>query len=208
MNYLARNVYVGKDEWEKYIKVNDKKQLASYRIMEQEKRWPKIIDSPVETRPWKPTEFLKDGETRSFGDWKLEVVSVPGHTKDSLCFYEKSLAYLFCGDVIYTGALYLHLPDSSLGCYHATLLRLRKLMEDRKDKEVLLWPAHNRIPVHKGYLTEAIHLVEDIEKGTTIPTGSAKADTIFTDSVEFQRDKVKIIIQKGEWDAIRKKKSE
>lgn len=51
--------------------------------------------------PVKPEQFLKDGDTISFGDIQLRVLHTPGHTPGSLCFLTGQ--YLISGDTIFPG---------------------------------------------------------------------------------------------------------
>lgn len=51
--------------------------------------------------PVSPEIQLKDGDTVSFGNIKLEVLHTPGHTPGSLCF--KTGKYLIAGDTLFPG---------------------------------------------------------------------------------------------------------
>ncbi|MFC1990687.1 MBL fold metallo-hydrolase [Chloroflexota bacterium] len=51
--------------------------------------------------PVPPDIQLKDGDTISFGNIKLEVLHTPGHTPGSLCF--KTGKYLIAGDTLFPG---------------------------------------------------------------------------------------------------------
>ena len=51
--------------------------------------------------PVPPDIQLKDGDTVSFGNIKLEVLHTPGHTPGSLCF--KTGKYLIAGDTLFPG---------------------------------------------------------------------------------------------------------
>jgi glyoxylase-like metal-dependent hydrolase (beta-lactamase superfamily II) len=42
--------------------------------------------------------FLNGGETFKVGDYTLEVVSTPGHTRGHMCLYERKLKLFFSGD--------------------------------------------------------------------------------------------------------------
>ena len=48
-----------------------------------------------------PEVLLKDGDTVSVGDLKLEVLHTPGHTRGSLCF--RVGRYLISGDTLFPG---------------------------------------------------------------------------------------------------------
>ena len=54
-----------------------------------------------ESLPDKPDMLLKDADTLSVGNLRLEVLHTPGHTPGSLCF--KVGRYLLSGDTLFTG---------------------------------------------------------------------------------------------------------
>lgn len=45
--------------------------------------------------------WLNGGETLTFGGFSLQVISTPGHSKGSLCFYEPSRDTLISGDTLF-----------------------------------------------------------------------------------------------------------
>lgn len=48
---------------------------------------------------------LKDGDEINLGSMKLKVFHTPGHTKDSICIYEKKTKSLFSGDTIFKDSI-------------------------------------------------------------------------------------------------------
>ena len=77
---------------------------------------------------------LTDGEHLEVDGTELEVVYTPGHTADSLCFYERTTRTLFSGDTLLTNEGALPMPDAAAGGnladYFASLRRLRSLEID------------------------------------------------------------------------------
>lgn len=67
----------------------------------------------------------------------FKVIKTPGHSPDSVCFYEKNQKWLFSGDTLYPGPIYLHLKESNSKDYLSSLNKLMKL----EIKEI--YPAHN-----------------------------------------------------------------
>ena len=49
--------------------------------------------------------YLKEGDTISFGNSTLTAISVPGHSPASLCFYSGADACIFTGDVLFRGCI-------------------------------------------------------------------------------------------------------
>jgi len=60
----------------------------------------KIIESP-------PTidQYLKEGDSISFGKGGLRVIETPGHTPGGVSFYNESSKVLFSGDIIFKSGL-------------------------------------------------------------------------------------------------------
>lgn len=48
---------------------------------------------------------LKDGDTVTFGKTTLECIWVPGHSQDSLAYYQKESGCIFVGDVLLRGSI-------------------------------------------------------------------------------------------------------
>ena len=67
-------------------------------------------------------EGLRAGETISFGDLEIDVISTPGHSADSLCFRVNGDAAVLSGDtVLGRGTTVIAWPEGRLGDYLATL---------------------------------------------------------------------------------------
>lgn len=47
------------------------------------------------------TSFVKENESIKLNEFNLKLLSTPGHTKGSICFYEKNKKLLFSGDTIF-----------------------------------------------------------------------------------------------------------
>jgi len=45
-----------------------------------------------------PHVLLRDGDTVKMGDEDFEVIYTPGHSSDSVCFYNRTQGVLFVGD--------------------------------------------------------------------------------------------------------------
>lgn len=55
--------------------------------------------------PISATRFLKAGETLEHGGFSFQIFHIPGHSKGSLCFYEKKLGLVVGGDVLFAGGV-------------------------------------------------------------------------------------------------------
>ena len=74
-----------------------------------------------------------------FGDFEFEMIAAPGHSDDSMMFFEKNTKTLVSGDALYDGAPYFDLPNSNVADMRTTLRLIREI-----DFELLL-PGHNQI---------------------------------------------------------------
>jgi hydroxyacylglutathione hydrolase len=55
-------------------------------------------------QPLKMDRHLEDGDSVDAGPLRLEVIHTPGHTPDSVCYYDRARGTLFTGDSIQGGA--------------------------------------------------------------------------------------------------------
>ena len=90
---------------------------------------------------------LEGGQTITFGPFSLDVFEAPGHTLDSLIFFEASLGLLFSGDTILCdgGMGFLINPTGDLDAERATIQRIAQL----QTKSLL--PGHRRIELTQGF---------------------------------------------------------
>jgi hydroxyacylglutathione hydrolase len=60
----------------------------------------------VEMKPVSPIDkFLGGNEDVRFGNSKLQVIHIPGHSPGNIVFYEKTGGSLFAGDVLFYGSI-------------------------------------------------------------------------------------------------------
>lgn len=81
--------------------------------------------------PAPPTRLIDEGDEIDLGNRLLRVFHMPGHSPGSVCLYEAATATLFCGDVLYDGALLDTLYHSDPERYRETLARLKELPGER-----------------------------------------------------------------------------
>jgi len=56
-------------------------------------------------KPAKADGFLQDGDIIRFGKEELKVLSTPGHSPGSVCFYNEKEKVLFSGDTLFAGSI-------------------------------------------------------------------------------------------------------
>lgn len=98
--------------------------------------------------PFKVDHRIRDGETIPVGKIRLKAFHIPGHSKDSTCFYMDAgpSTTLFSGDVVlFQGKIsLLNLPGSSLEDYRENFSRIARL-----PCEALL-PGHGLFAIRGG----------------------------------------------------------
>ncbi|MCL2542137.1 MAG: MBL fold metallo-hydrolase [Nocardioidaceae bacterium] len=85
-----------------------------------------------------------DGEVLSAGDLAVEVLTTPGHTRDSISLLVGADRALLTGDMVLgRGTTVIVHPDGDLGGYFESLERMRALVSDGRVET--LWPAHGPV---------------------------------------------------------------
>lgn len=68
-------------------------------------RWPDLaIHAPHDVRIGNATHRVAEGGTVIAGDWRFEVLEVPGHTRSHIAFHGSEIdgGVLFCGDTLFS----------------------------------------------------------------------------------------------------------
>jgi glyoxylase-like metal-dependent hydrolase (beta-lactamase superfamily II) len=117
-------------------------------------------------RPFKITQWVKDGEHIDLGSRELEVIFTSGHTPDSLCIWDRANGLLFTGDTFYLGPIYLFTPETDFVAYVRSVNRLAALTPAVK----LLLPGHNVPTADSHYLDELARAVQQVKSGNLKPT--------------------------------------
>lgn len=80
-----------------------------------------------EVRPFKGVHLLAPDQIIDLGNYKLQVLHTPGHTPDSVCLHEPERQWLFAGDTVYPGELYMQFPESDMAAYKNSIKTLGSL---------------------------------------------------------------------------------
>src|SRR5262249_3524707 len=117
-------------------------------------------------RPFKISQWVKDGDRIDLGDRQLEVISTPGHTPDSLCLLDRKNGLLFTGDTFYLGPIYLITPETTQEVYANSDQRIVVLVPKLK----LLLPGHNTPVAAPENLLRLASAIRDVQSGNLKPT--------------------------------------
>jgi hydroxyacylglutathione hydrolase len=106
-------------------------------------------EAPVLTKP--ADTLLSDGNVLTFGDHRLEVVHLPGHSAGSAGYYDRKRRVLYCGDAVQgRGSFVQHLPlYYDPDAYERSLRRVAQLAIDH------LVPAHPYLPLGESLVSGA-----------------------------------------------------
>jgi hydroxyacylglutathione hydrolase len=70
------------------------------------------------------TQWLAPGTYLDLGDFRLEVMSAPGHTPESVILLDPKADRVFSGDFIYPSTIYAFLPGAKIADYRRSAERL------------------------------------------------------------------------------------
>ncbi len=136
---------------------------------------PKPLPSDFDLNTWAtslpdsltPTQ---DGHVFDLGGRSLEVVATPGHSPGSVCLLDRQARYLFTGDSVLTGTVWLHLDESlPLGQFYEGLKRLQGLA-DQFDYVLSAHVELSELPLPRSLLDDLVDGVALILSGDLVGT--------------------------------------
>jgi glyoxylase-like metal-dependent hydrolase (beta-lactamase superfamily II) len=107
-----------------------------------------------ELEPIEPTRLLHDGDRIELGNLTLEVLHTPGHTRGSICLYDRERRVLFSGDTVFCGGV--GRTDHPTGDRGAMINSIRRLTKLRVQK---LLPGHGPIAEEGAH----VHIASALE---------------------------------------------
>lgn len=127
------------------------------------KETPKGFDPKnYETKPYRITRTLHNGDRIDLGDRIIEIILTPGHSPDSICLLDRKNRLLFVGDTFYPGPLYAQFPESDFKKYLESAALLNKL----KNEENFILPSHNETFLSPLYMEKMHKAFLAIQNGT------------------------------------------
>lgn len=134
---------------------------------------PKGFDAKrYQTRPWKITAYIHDGQRIDLGGRTIEVITTPGHTPDAISLIDRQNGLLFTGDTYYPAPIWLYRPETNLDQYSASIRRLAALAPQVK----LVLGAHNVPVASPAVLPRLVSAFDEVRAGkvTAIPDSAGK----------------------------------
>jgi len=117
------------------------------------------------TKPFHISHWIHDHDKIDLGERTLEVISIPGHTPDSIALLDEKNGLLFTGDTFYPGPIWLFRPETDLDAYVASVKKLAALAP----KLQLLLPAHNEPVAQPDNLPRVVEAIEQVRSGKVKP---------------------------------------
>lgn len=114
------------------------------------------VPGPIKTLP------LKDGDIFDLGVVQLETISVPGHTKGTVVFLDRTRGVVYSGDACNRNTLLFTEFSTSIEEYKESLLHFHSF----EGAFELLWGGHGGQAEKKNIIEEAIALCDEIMAGT------------------------------------------
>lgn len=111
---------------------------------------------------------LGDQDTLTVDGLEIIVLHTPGHTPGSTCYFLPEYGELIAGDTLYPGPAYLHLSESNVNDFLASLYKLKSLIGP--DIKSIL-PGHNKPIYHPSLLDAHIAGLEGSLKPNKITEG-------------------------------------
>ena len=104
---------------------------------------------PPEIR-WEP---LEEGEILECGGYRLEVISIPGHTPGSIALLDREHGLLLPGDSLQKeGTIYMFGPRRNLDQYIRSLEKLVPLEPELRQ----ILPCHGEYPIEPAYISRVL----------------------------------------------------
>lgn len=105
---------------------------------------------------------LREGDSFCCGDWKLQVIEIPGHTYGSVAFADFEKKVLFSGDSVQKGGpIYLFGSHRNLNLY----IQSERKLEAMACRFETIYPCHHFCPVTPDYIGKNRQDAEALQAG-------------------------------------------
>lgn len=107
-------------------------------------------------------QLIVDGHRIDLGGRVLQVLSIPGHTPDSIALFDAEAGFVWTGDSFYEGPIYLISAETDLAAYARSVERLASLVPDLSK----VFPGHNTAVAKPERLEELRAAFAQVQAGT------------------------------------------
>jgi len=126
---------------------------------------------------------MQEGDVFQVGDYRLEVILVPGHTPGSIALLERTHRFLISGDTVQAHCIFMHGDGRDLPTFRSSIAKLEKMWRDGLFDTV--FPSHGEAVVTADILADHLALADKVLNGTAVPAGPAP--DWFPDTVKIYR---------------------
>ncbi len=102
-----------------------------------------------------------DGDVIDLGDRPLKVITLPGHTPGSVAVLDINNRWIFTGDPIQTGRIFMFGIHREMHAYRLSLLKLAAMSEQFD----LIYPSHAQCPVEKKLIMQLYDAAGKVMEG-------------------------------------------
>ena len=114
---------------------------------------------------------IKDGHEFDLGGRLLKVLHTPGHSPGHICIFDKTMGYLFTGDLIYKGTLFAFYPSTNPEEFALSVQRLSKIKGIKK-----ILPSHNDLKVEVNLIDKVDEAFNELKTKKLLKQGSGIFD--------------------------------
>lgn len=202
MNHLASKVIISRSDWDMFSQGIMFTLRNYFEIFGEDMLWPSGFSKhDLEAKNWQPSDFMMSGDIYIHGAWKLECLTLPGHTAGHNIYFDRNKKVIFLGDLIYDGAIYLHMYDSNAKKYRESLAVLLSLIDDLGD-DVLLLSSHNSLPLEVGFVGKLKFFMDEILDRQIQPVGRGEKSESFDGSLLFKKNNMTIYVRAKEYHSL------
>ena len=124
---------------------------------------------------------MEEGNVFPVGEYRLEILWIPGHTPGSVALLDREHRFLISGDTVQNGCIFMHGDGRDLTAFRGSIAKLLQL-RDLFDR---IYPAHGDAAVSADILEDHLALAEELLSGCAIP--ASPAPDWFPDTVKIYR---------------------
>lgn len=134
-------------------------------------------------RPFKVTQWLRDGDVVDLGGRELEIIHTPGHSPDSVCILDRVNRVFWTGDTFYPAPIYVYSPSTSLDEFIDSFSKMVRLLP------IYDWvmPSHNEPRMEKHLIRECHEAAVSIRDGAAGPYKEGTAHGIKVHRYDYDR---------------------
>ena len=114
---------------------------------------------------------MQEGDMFQVGEYRLEVIWIPGHTPGSAALLDRKHRFLISGDTVQSGCIFMHGDGRDLRAFRNSIAKLEKMRQEGLFDTV--FASHGEAVVPADILVDHLALADDVLSGSAVPDGPA-----------------------------------